>query len=233
MEKNSNTIPRKSFLGTFAAGATVLGLSSLSSCQTNEKPATTPSVSEKPDPADEWFNKVKGKHKVVFDVPEPHEIFPFAWPRVFLITNEQTGSKPHDCGVVVVLRHNAIGYAMQSSLWEKYKMGDLFKAEDPKTKKPSLRNPFWQPAAGDFKIPGVNMEVKIGIDQLQQDGVLFCVCGMAIQVLSAVAADMMRMDAEEVKKEWLAGVLPGIQVVPSGVWALGRAQEHGCGYIKV
>jgi intracellular sulfur oxidation DsrE/DsrF family protein len=27
-----------------------------------------------------------------------------------------------------------------------------------------------------------------------------------------------------------AGLLPGIQIVPSGVWAVGRAQEHGCQY---
>jgi len=25
-------------------------------------------------------------------------------------------------------------------------------------------------------------------------------------------------------------VLPGIEVVPSGVWAVGRAQEHHCAY---
>ena len=37
-------------------------------------------------------------------------------------------------------------------------------------------------------------------------------------------------DAAAVKKEWLGAVLPNIQVVPSGVWALGRAQEHGCTY---
>ena len=41
----------------------------------------------------------------------------------------------------------------------------------------------------------------------------------------------MNLDAAEVKAEWIAGVHPGIQVVPSGVWALGRAQELGCGYI--
>ena len=53
---------------------------------------------------------------------------------------------------------------------------------------------------------------------------------MAIVVYSAVIADMMKMSAEDVKKDWLANILPGIQVVPSGVWALGRAQEHGCAY---
>jgi len=41
----------------------------------------------------------------------------------------------------------------------------------------------------------------------------------------------MNLDKAEVYKDLIAGVLPGIQIVPSGVWALGRAQENGCGYI--
>jgi intracellular sulfur oxidation DsrE/DsrF family protein len=130
---------------------------------------------------------------------------------------------------MVVLRHDAIPYALQSDLWAKYKMGELFKAHDPLTKEAATRNPFWKPKEGDFKIPGIG-NVPIGINELQDSGVLFCVCSMAITVYSAVAADMMKMDAAEVKKEWLAGVLPNIQVVPSGVWALGRAQERGCAY---
>jgi intracellular sulfur oxidation DsrE/DsrF family protein len=40
----------------------------------------------------------------------------------------------------------------------------------------------------------------------------------------------MKMEPAEVKKEWLASLLPGVHVVPSGVWAIGRAQEHGCAY---
>jgi intracellular sulfur oxidation DsrE/DsrF family protein len=39
------------------------------------------------------------------------------------------------------------------------------------------------------------------------------------------------MKAEDVMNEWKANLIPGIQIVPSGVWALGRAQEHGCQYI--
>jgi intracellular sulfur oxidation DsrE/DsrF family protein len=48
--------------------------------------------------------------------------------------------------------------------------------------------------------------------------------------IRTVVAEQMKLDAAEVQKDWLAGVLPGIQVVPSGVWAIGRAQEHGCAY---
>jgi intracellular sulfur oxidation DsrE/DsrF family protein len=43
----------------------------------------------------------------------------------------------------------------------------------------------------------------------------------------------MKMEAADVKKEWLTGLLPGVMVVPSGVWAVGRAQEHKCSYCFV
>ena len=78
-------------------------------------------------------------------------------------------------------------------------------------------------------IPGIG-EVQIGINELQASGVMFCVCNAAMTVYSAVAAGMMKMEAAEVMKDWKAGLLPGIQIVPSGVWAVGRAQEHQCQY---
>lgn len=64
-------------------------------------------------------------------------------------------------------------------------------------------------------------------------GVLFCVCDMALTVYSAVVAGNTGQDAAAVKKDWVAGLLPNIQIVPSGVWAVNRAQEHGCSYIFV
>ncbi len=215
---------RREFLSAFAASAAALSFGSLVS---NEAQAGNNNAYAD---VDEWFNKIKGKHKIVFDVTEPHGVFPFAWPKVFLLTNANTGTAEKDCSVVVVLRHLAIPYAMQSSLWEKYNFGEFFKVEDPATKTPSKRNAFWQPKPGDFKIPGLGA-VAIGINELQASGVMFCVCDMALTVNSTKVADGMKADAAEVKKEWVAGLLPGIQVVPSGVLALGRAQEKGCGYI--
>ena len=80
---------------------------------------------------------------------------------------------------------------------------------------------------GDYSIPGIG-NVQIGINELQDSGVMFCVCAMAINVNSTIIAQNMKLNAEDVKKDLLSGILPGIQVVPSGVWAVGRAQEHGC-----
>ena len=217
---------RRGFLGSLATGAAAVGLATFT-------PSLNLHAEEKTflndDDPDAWFNKIKGKHKMVFDATQPHEVMPFAWPKVFLLTNAGTGTPEKDCGVVVVLRHNAIPYAFEDRLWEKYKFGELFKADDPKTKALSTRNPFWKPQKGDFKIPGVG-EVQIGINELQASGVMFCVCNMAITVYTNVAAGMMKMEAADVMKDWMSGLLPDIQVVPSGVWALGRAQEHGCSY---
>ena len=216
---------RRQFLGQIAAaGAGTLALSGLTLPM-----AATAGATPGPDP-DQWFNQVKGKHRVVFDCTRPHETMPFAWPNVFLKTNAATGSPEADCGVVVVLRHAAIPYAFDHGVWEKYKFGEVFKADDPKTGKPSIRNPFWKPAQGDFKVPGVG-PVNIGINELQQSGVMFCVCNMAMTVYSNVVAGQVNAKVEDVQKEWMSALLPGVQVVPSGVWALGRAQEHGCGYI--
>lgn len=217
---------RRTFLKQFATGAAVLGTGILSSpLQLSAEGVSSPTMSD----ADEWFKQVKGKHKMVFDVTQPHETMPFAWPKVFLLTNEQTGTPEKDCGIVVVLRHNAIPYAMENRLWEKYKFGEMFKINDSTTKAPATSNPFWQPKPGTYKIPGVGA-VQIGIDELQANGVLFCACDMALTVYSAVAAQQTNQGAAAVKKEWVAGLLPGVQPVPSGVWAVGRAQEHGCSY---
>ena len=225
INKAGNQNSRRKFIGTVAAAASLSGLMAPFAAFSGNKQA-----SYNADELDGWFSKIKGKRRMVFDATQPHDILPFAWPKVFLMTNAATGSPEEECTAVVVLRHDAIPYAMESSLWEKYNFGEVFHAPDPKNGNPSKRNPFWKPAPGDFIVPGMG-EVAIGIDQLQKSGVLFCVCDAALTVYSSALAEGMSLDAATVKAEWVKGLLPNIQVVPSGVWALGRAQEHGCGYI--
>lgn len=220
---------RRNFLGTLATGAAAVGFTSIAPSLSAIAAGNKFDTKVYGDP-EEFFKKINGKHRVVFDAPHPHEIMPFVWPRVFLLTNMATGSAEKDCSVVVVLRHSAIGYAFEDKLWSKYNFGKVFEAPDPETKEPAMRNPFYKPKAGAFMVPGIG-EVKIGIEQLQQSGVMFCVCDAAMTVYSAAVAQGMNMKAEDVKKDWLSGLLPGIQPVPSGVWALGRAQEKQCAYI--
>jgi intracellular sulfur oxidation DsrE/DsrF family protein len=234
MNSKKQTSPRRAFLGNIAAGAAAIGLMSIP-----ESIKSAPKLFSQStlDDADEWFNKVKGKHRIVFDFSENKGLMTFAWPKVFLLTNAATGTPEEDCGVVVVLRHEAIPYAFEDRLWSKYKfeenfklgsLGPGFQAADAKTAM-KTRNPFLKTKPGDFAVPGMG-PVDVSIGSLQKSGVMICVCNAAITVNSAAIAMGMNMDAAKVKEDWLAGVLPGIQVVPSGVWAVGRAQEHDCKY---
>ncbi len=241
MKDNAAHPPRRGFLRNLGIGSAVAGLATITSAfrfNQDKQEEENALLNAAKDPADLWFDKVKGRHRVVYDSTQPNDIMPFVWPRVFLITNEQTGSPKEDCGVVVVLRHDSICYAFKDAMWEKYNFGEVFKANeigpafqaaDAKTAT-KTRNPFWNPKPGDFKAPGFGA-VPIGINELQADGVMFCVCNAAMTVFSNVIAGMKGMKAEDVMADWKNHLIPGIQIVPSGVWALGRAQEHGCKYI--
>ncbi|UCS92858.1 Tat (twin-arginine translocation) pathway signal sequence containing protein [Echinicola marina] len=213
---------RRKFLGTLATTAT---LSSVA-VPLMGQPIPTPNNPLLFKDADEWFKEVKGKHRVVYDAPEPHKGFPFIWSWAFYLTNNQTGTPDEDMTAVIVLRHNAIPFAMKNELWEKYKFGETFGITDNTTGAAAIRNPYYQPTDGDYPMPGID-----GVERQIERGVMVCVCDLAITVYSSMMAQKMEMDPEKVKEEWVAGVLPHIQVVPSGVWALGRAQEHKCGYI--
>lgn len=230
MDTNDNAgTNRRNFLGTLATGAAAVGLTTIAPSLNAFAGETHLDHKVYGDP-EEIFKKITGKHRIVFDSTQPHEIYPFAWPRVFLLTNEATGSPNKDCSVMVVLRHTSIGYAMDDKVWAKYNLGKVFEANDPETKAPATRNPFWKPKSGAYKVPGIG-EILIGVNQLQESGVLFVVCAAAINVYSAAIAQSMNLKHEDVKKDFMDALLPGIQPVPSGVWALGRAQDKGCGYI--
>jgi len=223
MSIQKDPIQRRHFLGTLLASASV-GVAGLA------LPVQLGSAKERSSPApgasefDMWLGKIKGKHKQLFDCPAPNNGMPLAWARVFLMTNESVGVPGGNVGTVLVFRHNGIPLGMESRLWEKYKFGEMFGANDMESKAPLTANPFWKPKEGSLPLPGM------GIDELQKSGVLFGICDIALTVYSKMAAEKMKMDAAEVKKDWVSGILPGIQVVPSGVLAVNRAQEHGCTY---
>lgn len=224
-QNTQHTSSRRNFMSKLVAtaGAAGLGVPALAGISNElNLPTTDGSLAE----AEEWFEEVKGSHRVVYDATEPHDGLPIIWPWAFMLSNNQTGTPDEDLTAMVVLRHNAIPFAMKDGLWKKYKFGEMFKVTDNSTQAPSQRNLYYEPQEGDFPVPGID-----GIKAQQKRGAMYCVCDLALSVYSGFAAQAMGKKAEDVKKEWVAGLLPGIQVVPSGVWALGRAQERDCAYI--
>ncbi len=212
--------PRRDFLSKIASGAAVSVPALLASFD-----AQATFSSDFIEDVDHWFSKIKGKHRMVYDASEPHDGFPIAWAWVFYKTNNMTGTPDSELTAMVVLRHKAVGLALNDAMWEKYKFGEAFKINDSMAKAPAIRNiynvatePFWTSK-------GIE-----GIKELSARGVMFCVCDMALTNQSGNFAKSMNLKPEDVKSEWMNNLLPGVQPVPSGVWAIGRAQEKGCGY---
>ena len=215
--------PRRRFLGRIAGGAAALGLTNLA--RPFELAAAPEQGAVKQSPAlTTWLGKLKGKHRQVYDTPEPNSGFGLAWSRIFYVTNNETGVPDSDVSVMVVLRHAALPLAFVDDAWAKYKLGDFFKITDAKTNAPAVRNIFYKTQSGELPLPGMD------ISELLQTGVLFGVCNMAIKFYSGNLAKSTNGNVDDIRKDWLAAVIPGMQVVPSGVWAVNRAQEHGCSY---
>lgn len=212
---------RRKFIGTLALGATA-GVTAMATPFKESTNFLTFGVNE----SDSWFKSIKGNHRVVFDAAEPNDAFSIIWTWGFYATNNQTGSPDSDITAVCVFRHNAMPFALEDNLWSKYKLGETFNIKDNRTKAPALRNPYYKATDGDFPIHGVD-----GIKKMQDRGAMFCVCNLALTVYSGIVAKGLGLDPEAVRKEWVSGVLPGIQVVPAGIWALDRAQKQNCSYI--
>jgi intracellular sulfur oxidation DsrE/DsrF family protein len=222
MSESKYLSPRREFLGGIAATAAAIGLGDLIAAA---QAADTGAVSGAGTAFQSWLDGIRGQYRQVYDAPSPNNGFALIWSHVFLMTGAQGYDVPEsELGVVVVLRHSAIPIAFSDGAWEKYKLGEYFKINDPATKLPALRNPFAHIKPGDMPLP------EAALEKLVARGVKIAVCNTAIHHQSARLAQQLGVPHETVKQDWLAAVLPGVQVVPSGVLAINGAQSKGCSY---
>jgi hypothetical protein len=221
MEEQMNTLnaniadgaPRRNFFRL--AGATMLGLAGLASAASRAR-AATPLAGDGLN----WPGKLKGRHRQVFDAYSVNGGFPLVFASTFLLTDPPPGSATS----VVILRSQALVIAVNSAVWEKYKIGESLKIIDPETKAPAVKNPFVNPK------PGVLPSDDAAIDRLLGKGAIFGACNVALHGLSKRLANNADVSANDAAKEWAANLVPGITLLPSGVWGLNRAQEAGCTY---
>ena len=212
--------PRRWFLGGAAATAAALGFGKVASSADAVPPGTAGGTDFQ-----KWLDRIRGQYRQVYDMPEANNGAALIWSHVYLLTGAQGyGVGESELGVVVVLRHNAIPIALNDAAWAKYNLGEFFKINDPATKVPATRNPFAHIKPGDLPLP------EAALDKLVARGVMFGACNMAITYRSAAVAKLMGLRPEDVKKDWVDNVLPGVQVVPSGVVAVNGAQARGCSY---
>lgn len=214
--ENSNTNPRRDFITKVVGGATAFGLASvISPLSAHAEKTPVPAVFAE---AEKWFSKMKGKHKMLFDWPKHNNGAALGWALTLMDTYNEMGVKDEDLSVVLVLRYATTPMALASPLWEKYGFGKRVDLKDPETKEFALKNLFAKCATEDDDC----------FESFQKRGGMICVCGHALDGSAESLAESLKLNKDDVKKEFSDNLLPGIQRMPSGIWAVSRAQELGC-----
>ena len=173
-----------------------------------------------------WLDTIPGKYRQVTDWPDLNHGMGLGYTLSFLMTAPVAYGVPEsDVGAVLVIRHNTIPIAMRDPVWLKYNLGELFGIADPDSNAPALRNPY-------FLKPGALPFADAALQKLMDRGVKVAACDLALTFWSGVVARKMGLTHEEVKKEWIEAVHPGIQVVPSGTVACHGAVSRGCSYLS-
>lgn len=129
--------------------------------------------------------------------------------------------------MVVVMRQLGQVMAFNDDLWNRYGIGEERKVNDPLTKQPARRNPYLKVLPGE-----PDWAVASKLETLHARGAIFLVCNRASMNWAAGAAERTKKDVEQVRNDVRNGLVPGATLMPTGVFALVRAQNAGCAYMK-
>jgi hypothetical protein len=171
-----------------------------------------------------WLNQVKGRHKQLYDLGSLElsvEPRPLRFTRNFLDTFRDVDHLEYpDINTAVGISGPAFPMNASDRLWAKYKLGERSKIIDPMTKQPAVRNIFYDDGS------------DISVKAIQARGTLFWQCNVALGNVAQQLATAFQMPLAEVRADLVAGLNPGVRLMPSHVMALALAQEKGFSYMK-
>jgi hypothetical protein len=165
-----------------------------------------------------WVERLSGvPYRVVFDANQVADGFAFDLASTFLDQYHEVYDTSDDqARAVIVMRQLGTPLALGDALWDRYAIGEEINMQDPATHAPARRNPF----------------LKGKLAALRARGTILLLCNIAANNWASSHAARSHRDAEAVWAEVKSGLAPGVILVPSGVFALIRAQNAGCAYMR-
>ena len=227
--------PRRDFLGQIAASAIVLAGTACAAppsvAQAVGPTPTPPAGGAAADWDDSWFARLTAKHKAVFDSPDFEEGVALSQASGYIrAMREALGAGVNDVQTVVVVRHRAVPMAFNDAMWAKYNIGEERKVKDSSDKW-ATKNPFLGSEGRGARNGGADRP-QANIPWLLAHGHVVLACDLANHGFAGTVAQKTKGDARAIYEELKANLVPGVILQPTGVYAVHRAQEAGCTYIK-
>jgi hypothetical protein len=177
-----------------------------------------------------WVDRVKGKYRAVFDVPEIDSGYGVwrasIWGKQYM---DILKVSPTDLSPVLVLRHHGIALAMQQSFWDKYKVAKSNQVTHPITQQGTDRNPALL-SSKRGEVPADFDDVAL--DKFISRGGIALACNLAFDDMIDLVTKKDGGTPEAARNTALAGLVPGVLLQPSGVFAALHAQDVGCKYLR-
>jgi hypothetical protein len=210
------TLHRRTFL------ATIGGVAGFGAAGAAQAPRPAPAVQWDLS----WLDQLKGKHKQLFDVGNMNisEDTPLRMPVNYLdFFRDLYHAEPPDVNVAIGIQGRAFPMNASDAIWEKYQLGERWTIEDPQTGKPATRNIFLGQATGGG---------AAFVRPLQARGVIFWQCNQALQGVVGRLAQQTGKSPADVRADLVAGLNPGVKLVPAHTLLVGLCQERGFTYEK-
>jgi hypothetical protein len=230
MTDSSNSSDRREFLGHLAASAIVLAGTACAAPMSATQTAVAPTGAAPTGKWDDsWFGRLTAKHKAVFDSPKIDQnttLGPFQAVRYINGMMDALGARLSEIQTVVVIRHQAIPFAFNDAMWEKYPIGESYKVMSGD--KPATKNLLLAPRTNRAPVaerPQGNLE------WFASNGHILLGCDLATQGLAQAVAEKAKVPQQTVLEDLRKNTVPGMILQPNGVYAVHRAQEAGCTFI--
>lgn len=175
-----------------------------------------------------WVEQVqRAPYKAVFDSPALADGAALDLAAGILDNFKDVYGTTETVRMVIVMRQLGQVMAFNDDLWNRYAIGAERQITDPVTKQPARRNPYAKALPDE---PAWAAASKL--ESLRERGAIFLVCNRASMNWAASAAERTHTDVEKVRGEVRNGLVPGAVLMPTGVFALVRAQNAGCAYMR-
>jgi len=239
-KRNEPRLERRSFLARLGAGIGIAGTAAIGSTGVARAAADAPWRPVE-DAQDAWLDQIPGRHRFVFDATTADGLgMGLRFAKNYFEANERSyGLKNGDLAVVIVMRHRATPFGFSNIIWEKYgkELTDQAEFSDPKTGQPFTNRMddwfdriFTRTSLGNVFV-GDSTESADLMGGLIKRGAHFALCQMSALSVCGIIARATGSNTDAVYQQFAANLIPNARIVPAGIVAVNRAQEHGYSYV--